>query len=100
MSQQNPIEFIITHKETIKPVHFQCEGKIKKTWEILQKTLPEGNKIAIEKEVDELVKNWSTPKGGMVVFNYGMGEAIGVDDETTRFMFDKFNDSTNISLKL
>jgi uroporphyrinogen decarboxylase len=62
----------------------------------LQKTLPQGNKIAIEEEVDELVKNWSTPQGGMVVFNYGMGEAIGVDDDITRFMFDKFNERKGI----
>jgi uroporphyrinogen decarboxylase len=58
----------------------------------IQKTLPEGNKTAIETETDDLIKNWATPKGGMVVFNYGMGGAIGVSDDITRFMFEKFNE--------
>lgn len=58
----------------------------------IQKTLPEGNRAAIETETHDLIKNWSTPKGGMVVFNYGMGGAIGVGDDITRFMFEKFDE--------
>jgi uroporphyrinogen-III decarboxylase len=58
----------------------------------IQKTLPDGNKAAIETETNDLIKNWATAKGGMVVFNYGMGGAIGVSDDITRFMFEKFNE--------
>ena len=31
------------------------------------------------------------PQGGMVVFNYGMGNAIGVNEDITRFMFKEFD---------
>ena len=60
----------------------------------LQKTLPTGDREKISDEVDRVVKNWSTPDGGIVVFNYGMGEAIGVDEDVTRFMFDEFHKHT------
>jgi hypothetical protein len=57
----------------------------------IQKTLTSGNKVKISDEVFSLVKNWSTPQGGVVVYNYGMGEAIGVNDDITRFMFEEFD---------
>jgi len=40
--------------------------------------------------VRELVANWSTPAGGFIVFNYGMGGAIGVPDAVTNEMFQEF----------
>jgi hypothetical protein len=57
----------------------------------IQKTLTSGDKEKISDEVFRLIKNWSTPQGGVVVFNYGMGEAIGVSDDITRFMFEEFD---------
>lgn len=60
----------------------------------IQKTLPSGIKENISEEVRQLVKHWSSPEGGMVVFNYGMGGVIGVSDEITQFMFDEFNKYT------
>ena len=60
----------------------------------IQKTLPSADREWISEEVRKLVEHWSTPEGGMVVFNYGMGGVIGVDDDTTQFMFDEFNKYT------
>ena len=56
----------------------------------IQKTLPAGNLDEIRSEITELVENWSTPDGGFIVFNYGMGEAIGVSEEITEEMFREF----------
>ncbi len=41
MSQMNPIEFIVSHKEMIVPIHNQCKSQTKRTWEILKQVLPE-----------------------------------------------------------
>jgi uroporphyrinogen-III decarboxylase len=57
----------------------------------IQKTLTSGSREKISDEVLRLVKYWATPQGGVVVFNYGMGEAIGVNDDITRFMFEEFD---------
>jgi len=56
----------------------------------IQKTLPAGNLDEIRSEIAELIANWSTPDGGFIVFNYGMGEAIGVSEEITEAMFREF----------
>jgi len=56
----------------------------------IQKTLPQGDLEKIRTEVRELVDNWSTPAGGFIVFNYGMGGAIGVPDAVTNEMFQEF----------
>jgi len=56
----------------------------------IQKTLPAGNLDDIRSEITELITNWSTPDGGFIVFNYGMGEAIGVSEEITEEMFREF----------
>jgi len=61
----------------------------------IQKTLPDGDVEKIRAEVRELVENWSTPDGGFVVFNYGMGEAIGVSEEITELMFQEFAKQMN-----
>lgn len=57
----------------------------------IQKTLPKGDIEEIKSEIRELVENWSTPDGGLIVFNYGMGEAIGVSEEITELMFREFD---------
>ncbi len=56
----------------------------------IQYTLPKGNHKEVRKEVFELVKHWSRPSGGLIVFNYGDSEAIATTDEITRTMFEEF----------
>jgi len=56
----------------------------------IQKTLPGGDLDKIRAEVRELIQHWSTPDGGFIVFNYGMGEAIGVSERITVEMFREF----------
>ncbi len=58
----------------------------------IQATLPKCNPDAVRAEVRELVENWSTPKGGFIVFNYGDSEAIGTTDEISQVMFEAFYD--------
>jgi uroporphyrinogen decarboxylase len=57
----------------------------------IQTTMPKGNPDDIKQEVKELVKYWSTPAGGLVVFNYGASDAIGAIDEMTYVMFEQFS---------
>ncbi len=56
----------------------------------IQATLPRGNAEEIREEVRLLVENWSTPAGGLIVFNYGDPEALAVRPEMTGVMFDEF----------
>lgn len=56
----------------------------------IQTTLPLGRPEAIREEARLLVRHWSTPEGGLIFFNYGDGEALGICPETTRVMFDEF----------
>jgi len=58
----------------------------------IQTTLPQGNAAAVEAEAELLVKHWSTPRGGFIVFNYGDAAAIGATDAVTEVMFRKFFD--------
>jgi uroporphyrinogen decarboxylase len=58
----------------------------------IQSTLPTGDKEAIRDEVYEICDEWGTEDGGIVVFNYGDGEAIAVDDAMSAVMFDAFMD--------
>ncbi len=58
----------------------------------IQSTLPQGDPDAVRAEAEQLVKYWSTPKGGFIVFNYGASEAIGATDETSQIMFKTFYD--------
>jgi uroporphyrinogen-III decarboxylase len=59
----------------------------------IQATMPSGNLEAIRAEVRDLVENWSTPRGGFIVFNYGFDEAIGTTAEATETMFQEFKRS-------
>lgn len=56
----------------------------------IQATLPRGNAEEVREEVRLLVRHWSTPQGGLIVFNYGDPEALAVPPEMTRVMFDEF----------
>ena len=58
----------------------------------IQATLPSGDLDAIREEAELLVKCWSTPQGGLVVFNYGDPEALGVRPEAAEVMFRAFGD--------
>jgi hypothetical protein len=58
----------------------------------IQATLPLGNPEAVRAEARELVENWSTPDGGLIVFNYGDSESIGATDSMAQVMFKEFFD--------
>lgn len=57
----------------------------------IQATLPAGQPDAIREEADLLVKHWSTPAGGLIVFNYGDPEALAVKPEMADVMFRAFD---------
>jgi hypothetical protein len=57
----------------------------------IQSTMVRGVEEEVRDEAGLLVRHWSTPKGGMVAFDYGAWEAIGVKPETALIMFDEFN---------
>ena len=44
----------------------------------------------VRAEVEELIRHWSTPRGGFIVFNYGDPEALGVRPDMTEVMFHAF----------
>ena len=56
----------------------------------IQATLPRGIEAEVREEVELLVRHWSTPAGGLIVFNYGDPESLGVKPEMTQVMFDEF----------
>jgi hypothetical protein len=56
----------------------------------IQSTLPSGDADRVRAEVDELIRHWSTPEGGFIVFNYGDPEALGVRPDMTEVMFHAF----------
>lgn len=65
----------------------------------IQATLPSNNPEAVRGEALELVKNWSTPEGGFIVFNYGDSEGIGVSDTIAEVMFREFYDLRDYWIK-
>jgi uroporphyrinogen decarboxylase len=56
----------------------------------IQTTLPRGIEEEVREEARLLVRHWSTPAGGLIVFNYGDPQALGVRPEMTRVMFEEF----------
>lgn len=56
----------------------------------IQSTLPRGIEEEVREEARQLVRHWSTPEGGLIVFNYGDPEALAVRSEMTEVMFDEF----------
>ena len=61
----------------------------------IQATLPSGNAELVREEARELVRQWSTPKGGLIVFNYGDAEAISTTNEMAEVMFKTFFEMAN-----
>ena len=59
----------------------------------IQATMPTGDHDKIRDEVRLLVDRWSTPQGGLIVFNYGFHGAIGTTAEATEVMFREFEKS-------
>lgn len=56
----------------------------------IQATLPKQDPDLVRREAQELVEYWSKPEGGLIVFNYGDSEAIGVSDSIAETMFREF----------
>src|SRR5690606_15903228 len=56
----------------------------------IQATLPSQDPEAVRDEAHELVEHWSTPQGGLIVFNYGDSVGIGASDEMAEIMFRTF----------
>jgi hypothetical protein len=56
----------------------------------IQTTLSRGEEQEIREEARLLVEHWSTPKGGMIAFDYGDWPALGVRHEVPEIMFDEF----------
>lgn len=56
----------------------------------IQSTLPRGDEEEIREEARLLLRHWSTPEGGLIAFDYGAWEAIGVRPESYEIMFDEF----------
>ena len=56
----------------------------------IQTTLPRGVEAEIREEARLLVRHWSTPQGGMIVFDYGDWPALNVAREMPHVMFDEF----------
>ncbi|MFW5787613.1 MAG: uroporphyrinogen decarboxylase family protein, partial [Halanaerobiales bacterium] len=56
----------------------------------IQKTLPVGDKDTIDREVQLLLDNWATDKGGFILGDYGDHKAIGADKEIKDYMLNKF----------
>ena len=57
----------------------------------IQSTLPRGIEEEIREEARQIVRHWSTRKGGLVVFDYGAWEEIGVAPGVPEIMFDEFS---------
>jgi hypothetical protein len=58
----------------------------------IQATLPTGGPKTVRAEARDLVRYWSTPEGGFIVFNYGDSASIGVSDGIAEVMFETFYD--------
>jgi len=56
----------------------------------IQSTMPHGVEQEVREEVRLLLRHWATPEGGLIAFDYGAWEALGVRPEMPRIMFDEF----------
>ncbi len=56
----------------------------------IQATLPQGDTAAVRQEAHDIVEHWSTPEGGLIAFDYGDPNALGVRPEIREVMFDAF----------
>ena len=58
----------------------------------IQKTLPGGNRQAIQEQAQKLMETWGTPEGGFVLGDYGDHRAIGADPTVKDFMLKSFRE--------
>ncbi len=56
----------------------------------IQATLPRDGEEEVREEAHLLVKHWSTPRGGLIIFNYGDPTALGISHRITDIMFEEF----------
>jgi uroporphyrinogen decarboxylase len=56
----------------------------------IQTTMPRGVEAEIREEARLLARHWRTAEGGLIVFDYGAWEALGVKADAPRIMFDEF----------
>ncbi|OHB86569.1 MAG: hypothetical protein A2V98_22875 [Planctomycetes bacterium RBG_16_64_12] len=56
----------------------------------IQTTMPRGVEEEVREEARLLAKHWGTAEGGLIVFDYGDWQAIGVRPEMPQIMFDEF----------
>ena len=56
----------------------------------IQTTMPRGIETEIREAARLLAQHWRTAEGGLIVFDYGAWEAIGVGPAAPRIMFDEF----------
>jgi uroporphyrinogen decarboxylase len=61
----------------------------------IQKTLPTGSHENVRAEARELVENWSTQRGGLMVHTYVDPESLGFKPEMNRVMLDAFAELMN-----
>jgi len=63
----------------------------------IQSTMPGGKEEEIREEARLLLRHWGTPRGGLIAFDYGAWEAVGVRPEMPYVMFDEFARQMNSS---
>lgn len=56
----------------------------------IQSTLPRGVEEEIREEARLLVQHWGTADGGLIAFDYGAWDALGVRPEVPQILFDEF----------
>jgi uroporphyrinogen decarboxylase len=56
----------------------------------IQTTMPRGIEEEIREEARLLWRHWGTSDGGLIAFDYGAWEALGVRPEAPEIMFDEF----------
>ena len=56
----------------------------------IQTTMPRGIEEEIREEARLLWRHWGAADGGLIVFDYGAWEAVGVRPEAPEIMFDEF----------
>ena len=56
----------------------------------IQSTMPRGVEEEVREEARLLLEHWSVPEGGLIAFDYGAWEALGVGPAMPRIMFDEF----------
>lgn len=63
----------------------------------IQSTLPRGIEAEIRAEVRLLVRHWGTAAGGLIAFDYGAWDALGVRPDVPQIMFDEFVQASRAS---